>query len=320
MRAEKIRTQHEKSGHHIPAFLIASISTECNLYCTGCYSRANNSCSDKPKRDNMSAEQWDGIFDQARRIGISFILLAGGEPLLRKDVIDCAAMYPEIVFPVFTNGTMITSEFVSIFDNHRNLVPIFSMEGDRDQTDKRRGQGVYDHLTSIMKNVKSLDILFGVSITVTIENIQFVTDRSFISNLSELGCKIVFFIEYVPVDSETVALTLGDNERKFLEEQQNILRELHPELLFLSFPGDEKHTGGCLAAGRGFFHINANGSAEPCPFSPYSDINTRDHSLLEVLDSTLFTKLCNSGILLSEHTGGCLLFEKEDEVKRLLKE
>ncbi len=268
----------------------------------------------------MSAEQWDGIFDQARRIGISFILLAGGEPLLRKDVIDCAAMYPEIVFPVFTNGTMITSEFVSIFDNHRNLVPIFSMEGDRDQTDKRRGQGVYDHLTSIMKNVKSLDILFGVSITVTIENIQFVTDRSFISNLSELGCKIVFFIEYVPVDSETVALTLGDNERKFLEEQQNILRELHPELLFLSFPGDEKHTGGCLAAGRGFFHINANGSAEPCPFSPYSDINTRDHSLLEVLDSTLFTKLCNSGILLSEHTGGCLLFEKEDEVKRLLKE
>ena len=93
----------------------------------------------------MSAEQWDGIFDQARRIGISFILLAGGEPLLRKDVIDCAAMYPEIVFPVFTNGTMITSEFVSIFDNHRNLVPILSMEGDRDQTDKRRGQGVYDH-------------------------------------------------------------------------------------------------------------------------------------------------------------------------------
>jgi len=108
MRAEKTRTQQEKSGHHIPAFLIASISTECNLYCKGCYSRANNSCSDKPKRDNLSTEQWDGIFDQARRIGISFILLAGGEPLLRKDVIYCATAYPEIVFPVFTNGTMIT--------------------------------------------------------------------------------------------------------------------------------------------------------------------------------------------------------------------
>ena len=320
MRAEKTRTQYEKGGRHIPAFLIASISTECNLYCKGCYARANNSCSDKPNQDILSADQWNRIFDEARQIGVSFILLAGGEPLLRKDVIDCAACYPEIVFPVFTNGTMIDDEYIRLFDANRNLVPIFSLEGDREQTDGRRGQGVYDQLTSIMENVNERDILFGVSITVTNKNIQHVTDRSFIANLSNMGCKIVFFVEYVPVALDPMVLVLGEAERKYLEEQQNLLRELHPELIFLSFPGDEKHTGGCLAAGRGFFHINASGSAEPCPFSPYSDISIRDHSLLEALDSKLFTRLAQSGILLSEHSGGCLLFEKEDEVKRLLKE
>lgn len=47
-------------------------------------------------------------------------------------------------------------------------------------------------------------------------------------------------------------------------------------MVFLSFSGDEKYVGGCLAAGRGFFHINANGEVEPCPFSPYSDVNSKE--------------------------------------------
>ena len=90
-RAEKIRAQYEEGGRHIPAFLIASISTECNLSCWGCYARANHSCSDKPQRDDLSADLWGGIFEEARKIGISFILLAGGEPLLRKDEIGRAS-------------------------------------------------------------------------------------------------------------------------------------------------------------------------------------------------------------------------------------
>lgn len=53
--------------------------------------------------------------------------------------------------------------------------------------------------------------------------------------------------------------------------------------------GDEKSYGGCVAAGRGFFHINSHGGAEPCLFSPYSDINVRDTSLWEALKSKLFT-------------------------------
>ena len=75
-------------------------------------------------------------------------------------------------------------------------------------------------------------------------------------------------------------------------------------MVFVSFPGDEKSSGGCVAAGRGFFHINSHGGAEPCPFSPYSDINVRDTSLKEALNSGLFRALRENGHLLEDHAGG----------------
>ncbi|MDR0843598.1 MAG: hypothetical protein LBN71_00105, partial [Tannerella sp.] len=90
------------------------------------------------------------------------------------------------------------------------------------------------------------------------------------------------------------------------------------KMIFFSFPGDEESMGGCLAAGRGFFHINPEGKAEPCPFSPYSDRNVADGGLREALKSPLFMKLRNSGLVGGEHTGGCVLFENEDKVKELL--
>jgi len=97
-------------------------------------------------------------------------------------------------------------------------------------------------------------------------------------------------------------------------------RERHGDLLLVSFPGDENRSGGCLAAGRGFFHINAAGGAEPCPFSPYSDSSVADTSLRMALQSPLFQALRQQGNLVQDHIGGCVLFEQEERVRRLVKE
>lgn len=105
-----------------------------------------------------------------------------------------------------------------------------------------------------------------------------------------------------------------------MTKRLNEISSAHPEILFVSFPGDEKTSGGCLAAGRGFFHINSHGGAEPCPFSPYSDINVKDTSLLEALHSKLFTKLRDSGTLNDDHVGGCVLFEKKEYVESIQNE
>ncbi|MEL7658343.1 MAG: 4Fe-4S cluster-binding domain-containing protein, partial [Bacillota bacterium] len=89
-KAETRRIQMERSGNHIPPFLIASIATKCNLFCKGCYARANQLCHDNAEDGQLASHEWHRIFEEASSIGVSFVLLAGGEPLMRRDVIQCA--------------------------------------------------------------------------------------------------------------------------------------------------------------------------------------------------------------------------------------
>lgn len=171
---------------------------------------------------------------------------------------------------------------------------------------------------NVMDKLKKNGILYGVSVTITTENLMTVLSLDFVNKLYDKGCRAFVFVEYVPVVKETKYLAPTNHERAVLEGEQQKLRKQYPDAIFLSFPGDEKYAGGCLAAGRGFFHINVDGAAEPCPFSPYSDTNLNDCTLREALKSPLFTKLNETGMLLGEHDGGCLLFEKENEVKELV--
>ena len=215
---------------------------------------------------------------------------------------------------------MLNDDYLKLFDENRNLVPIFSIEGDMEVTDSRRGEGVYNQLLNSMDMMKRNNIIFGASLTFTKGNLNYLLSREYINQLRDFGCKVIFFIEYVPVNEDTIDLAPGDEERDLLLENLEDLRKEYDDMLFLSFPGDEKTSGGCLAAGRGFFHINSHGGAEPCPASPYSDMNVRKSSLLEALNSNLFKSLRDGGILLDDHEGGCVLFEHKEEVERILNE
>ena len=103
--------------------------------------------------EQMTSAQWEDIFKQAKALGVSFILLSGGEPLMRKDVIEKASQTKEVIFPVFTNGTLIGEEYRRMFDANRNIVPMLSIEGDQSTTDTRRGKGIYDELINTMDSL-----------------------------------------------------------------------------------------------------------------------------------------------------------------------
>ena len=318
--ASRKRAKAEQNGENIPPFLIASITSACNLHCAGCYSRQNRACTDSAPVDQLTAEDWKNIFAEAKELGINFILLAGGEPLMRKDVIEAAGEYPDILFPVFTNGTLLGDEYIKLFDKKRNLLPVLSIEGRQEKTDERRGDGIYDRLKKAMECVWKNHLIFGASVTATTANLQEITGKEFLDDLRESGCKAVIYVEFVPVTEDSKDLAPGDGEREYLQERLNVIRQEYPDMVFISFPGDEKTSGGCLAAGRGFFHINSHGGAEPCPFSPYSDINVRNTSLREALRSPLFTALREQNVLMEEHSGGCVLFERRETVEALLAE
>ena len=208
--------------------------------------------------------------------------------------------------------------YFELFDRCRNLLPVMSIEGAREITDARRGKGIYDRLIANMKELDRRGLIFGASVTVTTENIREVTSEKFLQSLSNRGCKVVIYVEFVPVTEESKELAPGETEREYLTGEIRRLRAEHPEMVYVSFPGDEKSSGGCVAAGRGFFHINSHGGAEPCPFSPYSDINVRNTSLRDALHSPLFMALRDGGVLMDDHEGGCVLYEKRELVESIL--
>ena len=319
---EKRRKKNNTTNSGIPPFLIASIASSCNLRCTGCYARASGLCDTEPdfeqEKDDMNKHEWQSVFSEASELGISFILLAGGEPFTRQDIIETASTFDNIIFPIFTNGTIIDDDQIRLIDKNRNLIPILSIEGEDKQTDLRRGPGVYEQVVKTMENLKEKNIMFGASVTVTSENFHLVTSESFMEKMHNKGCGLLFFVEYVPAEEGTESLVLGNDQIEYLNDTLSVYKRKYKDMTVLSFPGDEEKMGGCLASGRGFFHINSHGDAEPCPFSPYSVNNLRTHTIKEVLESEFFSNVRNLSSDSRTHTGGCVLFDKKDQVKMLL--
>ncbi len=208
------------------------------------------------------------------------MLIAGGEPLLREGLLDLTAETPEILFLLFTNATLIDAAIIEKLKTQPHVVPILSLEGDEALTDARRGSGCYAILLDAMRRLKAQHVFFGTSTTLTRENYDLTTSREYLRGLLKRGSRLFYYINYISVEPGTEHLQLPGDRVQAFEQLLASYRKTMP-CLFIAFPHDEIALGGCLAAGRGFVHINAYGDVEPCPFSPYSDRNLSQVSLLE---------------------------------------
>lgn len=154
---------------------------------------------------------------------------------------------------------MIIGSYIDFFSQHLNLIPVLSLEGCKESTDDRHKQRVFNRVIHSMELLKEKGLFYGTSITVTTENLNTVTSLSYVNLLKDLGCKIIFYVKYVPTESDMIHLALDDNGIAKMEINLEKLRISCNDVIFLSFPGDEKAMGECLAAGRGFMHISPDG-------------------------------------------------------------
>lgn len=301
-------------GLQVPPVIIFSITNRCNLKCKGCY---NNALRLQSKEELDTAKIMD-ILNQAKELGISFIVVAGGEPFVREDFLKVIKAFPEMIFLVFTNGILIDNELLVQIKRHKNVVPLISIEGHPEQTDFRRGEGIYKRLKDVMGKLNKNSIFFGTSLTVTRQNFDLITDESFVTDLVKKGCKLFFYVEYTAITEGTGGwVPTGEQRRKIPVIMEGFRKKY--SALFAGLPAEEEMFGGCLSAGRGFIHINAEGDLEPCPFAPFSDVNLKDTALKEALQSELLNKIRNSQFLLDESEGGCSLWANREQVESLLK-
>jgi len=136
-RAARVRAEWKERGIHVPPIVIFSITNRCNLHCKGCYSWALQRSSD----EEMSDEKLFDVLGEAKELGISFFVVAGGEPFLRPEFIEMTNSFPQIIFLIFTNGLLIGPEMVRKLKKQKNVVPVVSLEGYEEDTDRRRGEG-----------------------------------------------------------------------------------------------------------------------------------------------------------------------------------
>jgi MoaA/NifB/PqqE/SkfB family radical SAM enzyme len=313
-RAERRRVQLAEEGVHVPPFMIISVTGRCNLACAGCYAQAQ----ERQEEPDMTLVELLSVVRQGRDLGVGIMLLAGGEPLTRADdLLTIAREVPDVMFPIFTNGTLLDESLAGRIRGQRNLVPVISLEGHAAETDARRGEGVAGQAQAAIARMRRAGIFFGTSLTVTRLNIDTVLDEQYLSSLLDLGCRLFFFVEYVPVRDGTELLVLDSAQCARLAAAVASLQE-RLQGLFIAFPGDEETFGGCLAAGRGFIHVSPSGWVEPCPFAPYSDASVRGMSLRDALASPLLAAIRDNHDRLTETSGGCALWSQREWVRSLL--
>ncbi len=314
-RAARIRKDRIQDGAiSSPAYLIYSVTNRCNLNCVGCYAKA------KEQREScvMSTEEARCLLGDAANMGIGTVIVVGGEPLMRQDIFDLMAERRDLVFLLFTNGTLLSDAHIQRLKKLPHVVPVISMEGKEVKTDDRRGEGVGQLVDRSMERLKKAKLLYGISLTVDKDNLEHTLAQDFTIKMKDKGCSIIFYIEYVPVAAGTKDKVLDETDREELINKVSAIRN-RDGILAVTFPGDEKELGGCLAAGRGFVHVSGNGSVEPCPFSPYSTHNVKD-GLEKVVDSPFFQALREHEHLMEEpEGGGCALFARKEEIEALVK-
>ncbi|NQT67039.1 MAG: radical SAM protein [Actinobacteria bacterium] len=313
-RAQRNRLKWIGKGIQVPPVMIFSITDKCNLNCKGCYNKALRI----PSKNELDTAQIIDILDQARKLGIAFIVIAGGEPFVRKDFLKIIKTFPELIFLVFTNGLLIDDILLEEIKSKRNVVPVISIEGHLEQTGHRRGEGVFNHLKTVIGNLNNESIFFGTSLTVTRQNFECLTDDAFVADLIEKGCKLFFYVEYTPITEGTENWVPTTEQRKKIPGIMDRYRKKF-SALFVGLPAEEEMFGGCLSAGRGFIHVNAKGDLEPCPFAPFSDVNLKDMTLKEALKSRLLKEIRKNQSMLDESEGGCSLWANRKWVETLLK-
>ena len=277
------RENREKYQCNIPWAILLDPTSACNLHCTGCWA------AEYGNRLNMDYDTLNSIVRQGKELGTYMYIFSGGEPLMRKrDILRLCEEHPECQFLAFTNGTLIDEAFADEMLRVKNFVPAISIEGFEEATDSRRGKGTYQAVMRAMSLLKERKLLFGTSCCYTKANAEIIGSEEYMDSMIAWGAKFAWFFTYMPVGADAVPELIATAEqREYMYRQIRAFRKTKP-LFTMDFWNDGEYVEGCIAGGRYYLHINANGDIEPCAFIHYSDTNIHEKTLLEAYRAPLF--------------------------------
>lgn len=272
----------EEYGCNIPWAILLDPTSACNLHCTGCWA------AEYGHQLNLSFDEIDNIIQQGKELGVYMYIYTGGEPMVRHhDLIRLCEKHNDCLFLCFTNATLIDEKFADEMLRVGNFIPAISLEGDKMATDARRGEGVYNQVIKTIHLLKEKKLIFGISSCYTSQNFDSITSQEYYDQLIDLGAYFIWYFHYMPVGNDaSIDLLPTPAQRRDIYYRIREYRATKP-LFAMDFQNDAQYVGGCIAGGRRYLHINANGDVDPCVFIHYSDSNIREKTLLEALQSPI---------------------------------
>lgn len=273
------------SGFYPPGLLVISPSMKCNLNCYGCYAGYYD------KRAELTFEEIDSVLNQAKAMGMYFCVISGGEPMFHPRIMDIFYKHNDMIFMMYTNGSLINEKTGRGLAQVGNVLPCISIEGYREQTDERRGKGHFDRVMKAMDLLREARVLFGFSATLTRQNAELLASDAFVDLMISKGCVLGWYFMYLPIGREPNMDLMPTPEQRGRQVERLDELRAHKPILLADFWNDGPVVGGCISGGRKYFHVNALGDVEPCVFCHFATHNIRTSTLQEALQSQLFQSI-----------------------------
>jgi MoaA/NifB/PqqE/SkfB family radical SAM enzyme len=310
-KKEQFEAEH---GFWPPLVMILSPTLHCNLRCKGCYTLGYGT---KPE---LPYDLVKRVLMECQEIGIHFVTVLGGEPMVYPNLFQMIEEHRQIFFQVYTNGTLITREKAKRFSELGNAMVVISIEGYEEETDLWRGKGVYKKIMKASDDLRESRVLMGTSSTVTSQNVHVVASEPFIDLMLKIGSFAQMYFLYIPVNGQAdFSLMVTPEQRDYLRKQVMYFRQTK-EMFFLDFWNDGPYVNGCIAGGRYYFHINAQGDVEPCVYTHIAVDNIRHTTLVNALESPLFKAIRARQPHNSNHLRPCMIIDNPHVMRQVIEE
>lgn len=150
------------------------LTARCNFNCPMCYVHMTEEQVKAAGRE-LTAQQWLSIAKEARDMGMIFVLLTGGEPLVRKDFFEIYRGMKEmgLLLSINSNGSMLQGEILEKFLQDPPFRFNISLYGGSNETYKNMcGLPVYDRVKENIRALRRAGVDVSLNLSITPYNFQ----------------------------------------------------------------------------------------------------------------------------------------------------
>lgn len=312
MRAVWAYKRRLGKGELYPPFMFVALTNKCNLRCHGCWVEKEGVGYYLPE------DELDLIIENGKKQHAHYYTLLGGEPMMYPKLWDVFQKHSDCYFQVITNGMMFTERNAERIREVGNVTPLISLDGFKENNDKRRGTGVFEAAEEGMARLKKNKVLFGIATTITGQNVDEVLTDEYLQWFIDRGAMYIWYYVYRPMGDEPHTEYCVSREQLIeIRKRLLALRKRHPIFIIDTYWTADGEAFCPAATGMGF-HVNPRGGIEICPALSFARDMIKDNGgdLYKTINESQFLRGFQDFV--HERTKGCVILEHPVELKNYI--